>query len=106
MGATKAAKRKAATAERPPARYMTEDSREVFVTSGLNNRSFGTFFQLTPAGSFHRFKSPRMPMVPSKDLAQRIDDAAAATNQHGVGRIALNGRIIDRVVAAAGKLAT
>ncbi|MHB8182628.1 MAG: ParB/RepB/Spo0J family partition protein [Candidatus Desulforudaceae bacterium] len=60
--------------------WRDNKGREIFVSSGLGQDSFGTFYR-APSGGFHRVKSNRMPMVGSEAIARENLDKWAAENK-------------------------
>lgn len=52
------------------------DTRLLFVASGLSGSAWGTYWK-SDKGGLHRFKSPSMPVVETRDLAQVNLDAWA-----------------------------
>ena len=56
--------------------YLQEDGTEVFVSSGLGGDTYGTFTRRA-SGSLKRVCSKHMPMVETRDEAQRNLDAWA-----------------------------
>gem|GEM_PF-3917795 len=57
-------------------RYLDEKGREIFISESLSSGTFGAFRQ-SSSGGLHRVKSPAMPMVDTKEEAQRNLDAWA-----------------------------
>ncbi|MBT8491150.1 MAG: ParB/RepB/Spo0J family partition protein [Deltaproteobacteria bacterium] len=64
-----------------PAKRYEYRGREIFVTHGLNENQFGTFFANDKETSLHRVKSKIMPMVSDKNEAQRNLDLFAKDKQ-------------------------
>ncbi|TEB13390.1 ParB/RepB/Spo0J family partition protein [Pelotomaculum propionicicum] len=61
----------------PAARsYIDESGKEVFASDGIGGETFGTFWR-SPSGGLHRVKSPAMPMVATREEAQKNLDAWA-----------------------------
>ncbi|MDI6906415.1 MAG: ParB/RepB/Spo0J family partition protein [Thermoanaerobacterales bacterium] len=56
--------------------YKLPDGQVVFVHAGLGESGYGTFFR-SLRGGLRRVKSPQMPMVPSREVAQQNLDAWA-----------------------------
>lgn len=57
-------------------RYLDENGREIFVSAGIGGEEYGTFWR-SHTGGLHRVKSPAMPMVSSRNEAQKNLDAWA-----------------------------
>lgn len=53
-----------------PRSYLDENGQEIFVAAGLGGDTFGSF-RCKPNGSLQRVKSPAMPMVDSREEAEK-----------------------------------
>lgn len=60
-------------------KYLDKQGNEVFVSAGLGLSQYGTFRRST-AGGLHRVKSPMMPMIGSREEAQKNLDIWAKKN--------------------------
>ncbi|MBV4415120.1 hypothetical protein KM792_13755 [Clostridium tyrobutyricum] len=58
--------------------YLDKKGNEIFVSTGLGSQ-YGTF-RKSKNGGLHRVKSPAMPMISSKDEAQKNLDLWAEKN--------------------------
>lgn len=63
-----------------PRSYIDADNRPIFVEAGLGGKEYGSF-RRRASGSLERVKSSKMPMVESRDEAQRNLDKWAQAHK-------------------------
>jgi len=61
-------------------RYLDKNGRVIFVSTGLGGSEFGTFWETAGGFGKHRVKTQAMPMVTSREEAQKNLDAWAEKN--------------------------
>lgn len=59
--------------------YTDKNGKKIFVSAGLGFDQYGSF-RKSNSGGLRRVKSPMMPMVESKEIAQKNLDAWAIKN--------------------------
>jgi hypothetical protein len=76
--------------------YIDKSGNEIFVHDGISNeRSWATYRRNPRTGGLHRVKSPDMPPVESKDLAQENLDRYARKHKLKVKQQLKDGDLVD-----------
>lgn len=60
--------------------YIDKNGKVIFISQGLSANEYGSF-RKSESGGLHRVKSPMMPMVNSREQAQKNLDLWAQKNQ-------------------------